>query len=380
MESTLARWADKWAVIPTDGSALLDLLGQHPADGIICQYHAGDEAGLETLNEIGRVHPRIVRFLRCGRAEKPPSTSFTGVPPGFLWNDVQPEAVDELLTRALLVDRWIANDAIRQLLPQIHLLPALPKIYTGVVTELQSSSASMKVVAGLIAQDPVMTAKILQVVNSAYFGLPRQIASAMDAVLFLGSERTQALILAARVFSLFGTANCTGFSPELEWHHSMEVACLARAIMVAETEDTVVADQSFTAGLLHDIGKSLLVANFPEKYSEVLTQAQRRGTAVHEQEIELFGTSHAELGACLLAIWGLPLPIIEAVAWHHQPSRAIDRTFSPLTAVHVANSISRERASTPPGSLLHPLDMQYLGELGVAQHLSAWQAARRSAE
>jgi len=198
-------------------------------------------------------------------------------------------------------------------------LPTVPDLYTQVMNLLASPNADAADVGKLIGREPALTAKILQLVNSAAFALARHITSAEEAVIFLGSERTKALILMANTSLHFDLSGCEGFSQEQYWRHSLSTAGLARAITLLETHDAKLADEAFTAGLLHDVGKLLLAANVTAPYCRTVSIAKIQRLTEWEAERMEFGTTHAELGACLLGTWGLPLRFLRAMAWHHTP-------------------------------------------------------------
>jgi hypothetical protein len=125
------------------------------------------------------------------------------------------------------------------------------------------------------------------------------------------------------------------------------------------------------------VGKCLLAANLPQRYGETLARAGTEGLKLVDVEASAFGTTHAELGACLLGIWGLPEAVLEAVAWHHFPARASDRRFTLLTAVHVANSLAYERMETSSATAVGglTLDLEYLGSLGLKEKRNRWREA-----
>jgi putative nucleotidyltransferase with HDIG domain len=225
----------------------------------------------------------------------------------------------------------------------------------------------------MIGQDPVMTAKMLQLVNSPYFGLAYPVTNAMEAVMFMGAERTKSLILLTKIFSQFDNKKCAGFDPEGLWKHLLSVAFTSRSITMAETEDNKRADAAFTGGLLHDIGKLMLAENLPEQYSEMLKEAKRRTFPLQAIELATFGATHSELGACLLATWGLPLPILEAVALHHTPLASEDEEFSILTAVHAANVIEEEKSAgrKPAGGVR--MDPAYLARIQLIERRNRWR-------
>lgn len=275
------------------------------------------------------------------------------------------------LKRAERLQQWMSNPAIKKLLPQLRTLPAAPELYVRVSDELRSAHGSMASVAQLISQDPIMSAKILQVVNSAFFGLARELTDMSEAVMIMGAERIRSLILLAGVFSQYDASKCPGFSVTDVWNHSVQVGVFARAIAFTETKDPAIGEAAFTAGLLHDIGKLILAGNLPQMYATVRRLQLSKKIGASEAELMALGITLAELGACLLGTWRLPLPILEAIAWHEWPNHSDDTRFSLLTAVHVANALTHERQKDPEAS---GIDGNYLKALGIDDDGNRWRS------
>jgi HD-like signal output (HDOD) protein len=372
LEPMRAAWD---MVFTMNASGALEMMGQSPFDAVIAGLNLSGLSGTAFLNQVARKHPKTLRFLRCTPQERRQIKDFSDIPPQHFSTELDAEGAANVVKRAFRIDDWMGNEAIRSLLARLHKLPTLPALYTQVMNELQSPNASLEFVAKLIAKDPVMTAKMLQLVNSAYFALPREIVDPVEAVMHLGAERTKSLILLAKVFSQFDKTQCAGFDPEALWRHLMAVGAFARIVCLTESKETKIADLAFTAGLLHDIGKLLLAANLPADYSRALEQAQRRHVPVRDVEFEAFGTTHAELGACLLGTWGLPLAILEAVAWHNRPIFSEDRAFSIVTAVHVANAIEHEKTAEAADILVSQIDAGYVQRLGLSSRRNRWREA-----
>ena len=133
------------------------------------------------------------------------------------------------------------------------------------------------------------------------------------------------------------------------------------------------ADTAFTAGLLHDIGKLLLAGNIPDTYDKIIEQAQRRKAPLPQVELEVLGCTHAEVGACLLGLWGLPLPILEAIAWHHTPAQSEDQDFTLLTAVHVADALDHEKKAAPGECPAGFINNCYLEKIGLGDRGNDWR-------
>ena len=218
-----------------------------------------------------------------------------------------------------------------------------------------------------------MTLRVLQLINSSEFGMARSITEPVEAVLYLGSERVKGMILAANVFQQFEKDTCPGFSHPMLWQHSLATASFASTIARAQSSEKKVSDAAFTAGLLHDIGRLLLAGNVPNEYTKILEQADRRKVSLAQVELEALGATHAELGACVLGSWGIPLPVLESVAWHHVPTRSNDQGFTLLTAVHLANSFENERQEEKNGKKRNHVDKVVHGTARTSrqmQHLA----------
>jgi putative nucleotidyltransferase with HDIG domain len=243
-------------------------------------------------------------------------------------------------------------------------------LHAQVTEELQSPNGSMETVTELISHDPVMSAKILQVVNSAFFGRAREVTDTSEAVMVLGSERIRSLILLAGVFSQYDGSKCPGFAPEPIWSHSVQVGIYARAIAYSETKDARIAEAAFTAGLLHDIGKLILAGNLPDMCAAVRRAQANRKTSQRDAELMIMGVTHAELGACLLATWGLPLTILEAIAWHHEPNKSTEKGFSLLAAVHAANVFAQAGGA----EAWNAIDQAFLKKIGLADRGERWRS------
>src|SRR5262245_54975691 len=144
---------------------------------------------------------------------------------------------------------------------------------------------------------------------------------------------------------------------------------MARNITRAQAKDASLADQAFTAGLLHDIGKLLFASNLPREYGPVLTTAMNERVAVHEVEMQAFGLDHGQLGASLLGTWGLPMPALEAIAGHHAPAESADSSFSLLAAVHVANVFDYEKKAGDVVGVAPQLADDYLARLNLVEQV-----------
>jgi HD-like signal output (HDOD) protein len=216
--------------------------------------------------------------------------------------------------------------------------------------------------------DAAVCAKVLQLVNSAYFGLGQKIVSIRPAVTYLGVEIIKSLVLGSMSFSDKAISEVKGFSPDRLQQHSMLTAILAKKIVT----NPALADAAFTAGLLHDIGSLVLLYAAPPDYVRALERKKELNGDSAAAEREIFGVTHAEVGAYLLGLWGIPFPIVEAVAFHHRPNEVAPEARALVAAVHIASGMIEEMTEggqhRAPGSDLDSsarIDVSFLREAGL---------------
>ena len=356
------------------GLQALASLAQSSCDAVIADMQLPGMTGAQFLDEVMQRAPRTLRFIRASLGDQNAAMKCVGMTHQYLVKPSDAQTVRHALERSFALEAWLPGESAQKVLAQLKKLPSPPTLYFKIVAQLQSQDSSIEQIGDLISQDMALSAKLLQVVNSAVFGLHLQVSKPSEAMVYLGMETTKALVLLAHTFSYFDKLRTADFSMDKLWRHSLAAGKLAEQITVAEAQDAEVVGQAFTAGMLHDIGKLLLAANLPEDFKQALTKARKEQLPLWEAENAVLGVNHGELGACLLGIWGLPVPIIEAVALHHLPARFLSKAFCPLTAVHAANVLEHEIHPENQGLPLATADVNYLTELGLAQRLEHWRA------
>ena len=374
LQSQSEGGSSKWDMaFAKTGLQALASLSQSPCDAVVADMQIPGMSGAQLLDEIMQRNPATLRFIRASLGDQQSAMKCVGTAHQFLVKPSDAETISHALDRAFSFKAWLPSEAVQKLITQMKKLPSPPNLYFKIVAELGSPDSSIENIGSMVAQDPVLSAKLLQVVNSAVFGLQMQVVSASEAVMYLGMETTKALVLLAHTFSYFDKVRTAEFSVEKLWKHSVASGKLAEQIARAEGCDAEVTGQAFTGGMLHDIGKLLLAANMPEEFKKALTKAREEQLYLWDAESSVLGASHGELGACLLSIWGLPMPIVEAVALHHYPVRFLSKQFCPLTAVHVANALEHELQAEKQGGVCAVADANYLAELGLEERLEVWR-------
>jgi len=351
------------------GPQALEAMARCPFDAIITDLRMPGMDGNELLAEVRERHPQTVRIILSGQADRELTLKSTRNAHQYLSKPCDAATLKATIARASALRDVLHEPSLQALVGRARSLPSVPALYQDLMREFESPESSVNNLAGIIARDTAMTTKILQLANSAFFGASCRILNPKDAVLYLGFDTIKALTLTVKVFARFSSAGSC-FSVDALARHSVVTAAIARKIAKAVGLSVGEMEDSFLAGLLHDVGKLVLVDALPGKYAEVLRLAEAEGTSVLEAERKVFGTTHQEVGAYLLWLWGLPDPAVEAVAYHHCPNRCPGARVSPLTAVHIADAVShcRTENGTTPGQTP---DQEYLDGLHVTR--AAWQ-------
>lgn len=309
-------------------------------------------------------HPDIARIT----ISNPGESIFTVLPVSHqvLSSPCDIEHLLNVIERACRLRALLSDGSLRKSIGNIEKLPSSPMLYYELMNAIARTDSSPLRIASIIEQDPSMTAKILQMVNSAYFASTRHIGRIDHAVIYLGMDLIKNLALTAQVFGAFTRLSKTaGISFEQEQRHAVLVAKVASRLL----PDPEYASCAFTAGLLHDIGNLILAVSTPQAFAAVVETGRISKRPLYQVEFEMLGVTHAQAGAYLLGLWGLPYPIVEAVAYHHSPDLAGERMFDVPTAMSLADKlIDREMG------LAVEIDVEHLERLGVAAKLPRWTA------
>lgn len=324
--------------------------------------------GAQLLSEVMKRHPQVVRIVLSGQADEEATLRTVGPAHQFLSKPCDAETIKSTVARAIALRGHLSSSGLKSLISGLESLPSLPTLYQQILSALQSPKTSVTDVGKLIAQDVGMTAKVLQLVNSSFFGLPRHISSPVEAAVLLGIGTLKALVLSVGIFSQCNPSGEGSSLLDSLQNHSLAVSRCARRIAEAEKRDDAFCDDCYLAGLLHDVGKLVFLRSFPAAYLEIAKWAEAHDQPSGNLEQEAFGGTHGEVGAYLLGLWGFADHVVEAVAYHHSPSRCVARAFNPLTVVHASDAFAQTRGSSP----LEMIDSEYLDSIGFLHRINAW--------
>lgn len=319
------------------GAQALNILAEKEFDVIVSDMRMPGMDGCELLDRVRKLHPHIIRIIFSGHCDQQLILRSARNSHRFLAKPCRPENLIALIRRSCDLRDRLSAAPLHRLVSRMEVIPSLPSLYQKLLDEVASPEGSVRNAGRIIAEDPGMSAKILQLINSSFFGLPRSIATPAEAVALLGFNTVKDLVLSVKLFTQFEAGTVALLDLEALGCHCMRTGCLAGSIASLEGLSREFMENATTAGLLHDLGKLILASNFPEEYRNVLKRSREENLPIQEAEKLEFGAAHPEVGAYLLGLWGLPDTIVSAVALHHSPWECMLDGFQPVTAVAAAD-------------------------------------------
>ena len=365
---------NQWATAYVEsGPEALDLLDEADFDVIVSDSRMPIMDGAKLLEKVKERHPRMVRIILSGHSEQNTIMRTVKVAHQYLVKPIDQDDLFEVLGRALALGQILRDNALASLIASLGSLPGLPTIYTQLVEAIESDDISLETIGEIIQEDMGMSATILKLVNSAFFGIPRKIQQPAQAVSLLGLDVIKSLVLSYQLFSTLNSKQLKKFSFEGLWRHSTSTAGLAKAIAQEMGLDRPKVDEAYVAALLHDIGKLLLGMVIGDNYNEILDKVRQGNQNIHSIELDSLGSSHAEAGAYLMGLWGMPQNVILAIAYHHRPSMVKDVHIEALTAVHVANVLEHYLVVINQSYIRPELDLEYIENFGLTKQVGVWK-------
>lgn len=379
LERALRPMREKWEMHFVDaGVAALDACTRHDFDVVVSDMRMPGMDGAQLLSEIKRLYPDTIRLILSGHSDSQMILQTLGATHQFLTKPCDPRTLQTAVERASALKNLLANPKLTKLVSGMDNIPAMPEVYRQIVAVLKKNDASLADIGAVIANDIGMTTNILKLVNSAFFGLTQPISSIERAVSFLGMGTITALVLGEGVFSEFDSQQMAAdFDARALRQHSMRAAALAKSIATHEKLDGMTIDDAFLAGVIHDVGKLVLATEMPEEYGEVIRRVGNQAAYSDAVERELMGATHAEVGAYLIALWGFPDTIVEAVAYHEDPGLCVNTDFSVLTITHSAVRLATHPDADPADPALN-IDADYLEAVAVMDKWPDWQELAQS--
>jgi putative nucleotidyltransferase with HDIG domain len=370
-QRALEPYATEWDVyFCTTGPEALTILGRQPIDAIITDMRMPGMTGIDLLEHVIQHNPSVIRMIMSGSVEEPSAFRAASLAHQLMAKPCDIQTIYSAIEDTCHLRDALSDKKLVKIITGLKSLPSVPTLYVRLLKEFEREQPTLAKVGEIISMDIAMTAKILQLVNSAFFSIPYKISNLNQALSILGLNTIKSLVLSVGVFSEYQNRSFNAFSIDELWQHSIFVGNLSRAIAVSANLSRAEQDEAQMAGILHDAGK-LIQTDIPGFY-----RLLSMNTKIPEIKMEYhyLGTSHAEIGAYMLSLWGLPSPVIKAVAFHHKPIAETAFKMDAIFCVYLANHFYYEEKPSSKNTLSRaPLDMQLLEQIKTAHMVEEWR-------
>ena len=344
---------------------------------LIVQTDKKIDESIDLLKYVRQNHPGIGRMFISHPLRPAEVGAVVEVAHRYLTIDHTADELTYAIERAIHTEQLLNQPDLRNYVSSLGKLPSFPSILNELDEVLRSKSAGVRAVSEIVKKDAGMVTKILQLVNSPYFGASSQsMFSLKDAINLLGLRTIRNLALSAQLFEAMPqTPEWRGFSFEQLQERSVIVSQLAADICKDAGYDQLMQDHARLGGLLLDVGMIVLAMGNPNKYHEVMIRAQELNQPLYVVEKMVLGATHAQVGAYLLDRWNVAPEMVHAILYHHVPKASGDTSFSALTAVHLADSLLPPLFNAMGVNMGGRLSRDYLTSLGLINQLPAWEMA-----
>jgi putative nucleotidyltransferase with HDIG domain len=359
------------------GESALSFLENAPFDVIVSDMRMPGMDGATLLETVRERYPAMLRIILSGYTELQSSLRAVPVAHQFLLKPCDPDMLRAGIARATSLGEVLDSKMLTSLVGSLRDLPSLPRVFVELREALALPNVTIERISRIVEQDVALSAKILQLVNSSFFGAARDVTDVKTAVTCLGMTALHDLVLTLEVFRSFESNEfiSEGFLEDFHRHAQLSARIASGVAQREQMSPAVVV-----AALLHDVGKLVIAERTPSHLARCLQQSAAEDRPLFEIEEALTSISHAEVGAYLLSLWGLPYAIVEAVAHHHHPRRIPPNGPDMVAVVYTTNLLAHEREASELGRKAPAIDIEFLTRAGVMDKLPEWREIAAKAE
>lgn len=333
-------------ITASGGKQGLEIMDHHHIDFVVSDLMMPEMDGATFLEKTQAKYPHTIRVVLSGQADKDLFLKASSVVHQHISKPCDGASLATTIEQITESTEEVAQEALQKTLAKVHQLPTLAQSQYDLISVLESNEESISIISEMIKKDPAITAKIMKAANSSFFGVGGRITSIEDALMILGVDIVKCLVIVVSFSETIKIPASSGLSLETHGEHSIGTSLALKKLGIRNGIDAKLISEAFTVAVLHDIGKLILAHVFAEKYKEACDESLQTKVPLWQVEKKLFGNCHAEVGAHLLKIWGLPNSIVEAVRFHHTPH--LKENFQEISAtsmVHLADYLENKKSA-----------------------------------
>jgi HD-like signal output (HDOD) protein len=355
------------------GEAALKIFEKEHVDLIVSDVRMPGMDGGQLLTAVKQKWPEAIRIIVSGYSDPTQAVRLTSLAHQYLAKPCEDRQVENVIERCFNLHALLNQESLRNVVGRVAKLPAMPKTYARLQQALAQPNVTAALVGDIVNSDAAIATKVLQITNSAFFRLRKPMVRVKDAVTYLGFATVRNLVLCAEIFAEWKVSpELPDIDPQDLQRHAQYSAAACKVLAGGR----VAPDDAWLAGLVHDIGYWVLIQECPHELAQAMKLSRDSGQPLYDCELETIGATHAQFGAYLLGLWGLPYPIVEAVAMHHTPGAVTWEGYDLLRALTVSHSLLTPNAAhaTPLGHQDSGIDEGYFSKLNAPFD---WEEARQ---
>ncbi len=331
------RWDMRFAL---SGAEALRMLAAQPADIVVSDMRMPGMTGGELLQEVHRLHPSTTRIILSGQTDQADLLRDLVCIHQYLQKPCEPPQLYNAIERTFTLSRRLHQPRLRLAANRVRGLPPGSESYHALIAELSKEDSSVAGAAQIVSRDPALTVKVMQLVNSAFFGIPRKISSAHDAVSLLGLKTLHAIVVAGRLFEIVDDPHADRARLARLWATSFQISESAARLARLDGASPAAQQHARLAGLLSLIGRAILMTADPTGHAEIVTASHKSGRTIDSCEQEAYGASQDDVTAYAMGLWAFSDELVEATAYQSAPSRLpLPRPRHPAGYVHLARHL-----------------------------------------
>lgn len=376
LKRQLRPYRNEWETYFADSAEqALSIMENQGMDLIVSDMVMAGMRGDELLKIVRSRYPATVRMILSGYTDEETLKCGMEVAHQYLSKPCSAEMLREVISQVFKIQACVNNPQIIAGIGDINQLPSLPKIYHELNAAIDDENTTSKDIAAIFSRDMVLSAKLLHLVNSPYFGMNRKISNLTEAINLIGVKKLSSLVLSVHVRSAFPVAGAEmELVMEYLWKDAARVSDLSLLIALAEDQPDDRPHQAYLGGLLHNLGLLIFLSRGGDLLKELVHKVKTTTTDVAVLEREVFGYDRCEAAAYVLSLWKIPPRIIEAILLHKKPNETEYDGVNALTAVHVASCLIKP-TTTKGNDRLFELDVNedYLRRIKKLDRLPEWE-------
>ncbi|WP_419797699.1 MAG: HDOD domain-containing protein [Terasakiella sp.] len=371
LHSRRKDWKMSFALGPHEA---LDVLNTKDVDIIVTDMRMPDMDGAELLTKTCEISPDTARVVLSGYSKDDMTMRAVGPAHQYLAKPCDFDILTTTLERLITLREKINNKKIRSLITGMQTLPSLPHVYENLINELENPASTNRSIAEIIAQDLGLRSQILKVCNSAFFGLPQHVDNLETAVSLLGLNTLRSMVLLSGIFKASDMSTTSQTIMEKLCSNSLQIAAIAQLIGKKSDLDSRSCDLISCAGTLSHIGSLIIATIWPHDFLKAIKMAEDNNASIDQYEREIIGVDHAAIGAYFLGLWGFPLEVCEAVAFHHRPELTKLKKQPVLACLHISQHLTKIFAQEKIDLALLEggLDHTFLASQGLTLSIDEW--------